>query len=343
MQRNSYRITGVISLLIFTILLSSCEKALMDRQTENNPVSNFESLWNTADQKYSFFEYKGIDWNEVYDRYRPMISEQMADEELFDVLAAMLNELKDGHVNLVSPFNISRYAFNWYAPQNFDFRLLKDHYIGWDYKITGPLINTRIEYQGKEFGYIYYGSFSDYVESADIDYVLGSFYNTDGLIFDIRNNGGGNVNNIYQLASRFTDREIMVYKAAIKNGPGHEDFTEYEEVWLEPKGSHPYLKPVILLTNRSCFSAASFFTLAMRELSQVTVIGDTTGGGLGAPAGFELPNGWGYRFSTSRTITPSGQNFENGIPPDHTVWMQPEHIAEGKDDILEAALLNLAK
>jgi C-terminal processing protease CtpA/Prc len=76
----------------------------------------------------------------------------------------------------------------------------------------------------------------------------------------------------------------------------------------------------------------------MKAFPHVVQVGDTTGGGLGSPAGFELPNGWGYRFSVSRTFSPNGDNWENGVPPDITVWMDPVHEAQGIDDIMEKAV-----
>jgi C-terminal processing protease CtpA/Prc len=329
---------NLLVLFFFLVMTTSCEKILMEDEPANDQLTNFEYLWKTADEKYSFFDYKGIDWNEIYNTYRPQVSNDMSEYELFDVLAGMLNELKDGHVNLTSPFDISRYSFKYNAPENFNFRLIKDHYIGWDYRITGALINTIFERDNNSIGYIYYGSFTQAVESADIDFVIAGLWHTDGIILDIRNNGGGNVTNIYQIGSRFADTERVIYTSAMKVGSGHNDFGEPAEITMEPAGAYQYTKPVILLTNRGCFSATSFFAVAMKAFPHVTQVGDTTGGGLGSPAGFELPNGWGYRFSVSRTLTPDGQNWENGVPPDVTVWMDPQHELDGIDDMMEKAI-----
>jgi hypothetical protein len=310
----------------------------MEKEPVDDPVTNFEYLWNTANEKYSFFEYKGIDWNRVYDEYRPLINDNMNDIELFEVLKNMMNELQDGHVNLTAPFDVSRYHFKYDSPENFDFRLLKDNYIGWDYRITGSLINTSFERDEHQIGYIYYGSFSNVIQSADIDFVIASLYHTQGIILDLRSNGGGNVNNIYRLGSRFADKERFIYSSQIKNGPGYDDFGELSNINMEVGGSYQYTKPVILLTNRGCYSATSFFTLAMKAFPHVIQVGDTTGGGLGSPAGFELPNGWYYRFSVSRTYSPDGANYENGIPPDVPVWNNPQNEATGVDDIMETAI-----
>ena len=327
-----------IYFLIIPFLFLSCEKAMIEKDPAITPIENFEHLWNTVDEKYSFFEYKNINWNEIYNIYRPQISDNMYDEELFSVLANMITELRDGHTNLVSPFNISRYTFDYSSPENFNLRLLKDNYIGWDYNITGPLINEFIMRDEKLIGYIYYSSFSSNVSTWHIDYVLSRFRNTDGIILDMRSNGGGSVSNIQTLGSRFTDSKRLVYTSALKNGPGHNDFEEPAEVYMNPGGRTQYTKPVMLLTNRGCFSATSFFSTAMKAFPHVVQVGDTTGGGLGAPSGFELPNGWSYRFSVSETLTPAGENFEDGVPPDITVWMDPEHEAVGIDDIMERAI-----
>ena len=328
----------IIPYTILIILFAGCEKMMMDKEPGDDPINNFENLWHTANEKYSFFEYKGIDWDAIYTEYRPQVNSGMTNYELFTVLKEMLNELRDGHVNLTAPFDVSRFTFAYPAPENFNLRLLKDNYIGWDYRITGPLINTSFKWGGKSIGYIYYGSFSRFVQGADIDFAVQSLYHTDGIILDMRSNGGGSVDNIYTIGARFADQERHVYTSYLKNGPGRDDFGDAADVTMKPRGLFQYTKKVILLTNRGCFSATSFFALAMKAFPHVIQVGDTTGGGLGAPAGFELPNGWGYRFSVSRTFSPSGENWEDGVPPDVVVWMDPENEAKGIVDIMEKAI-----
>ena len=335
------------SVLFISVLfiITACEKVLIEKDTAISPAENFESLWKTADEKYSFFEYKHIDWTEIYNIYSQQITNDMTDEQLFYELGNMLNELHDGHVNLVSPFNISRYNFDYSNPENFNFRLLKENYIGWDYNITGPLINTFIERDGSLIGYIYYGSFSSMVSTWHIDYVISRFRNTKGLILDMRSNRGGAVTNIHTIGSRLADKKRLIYSSALKNGPGHNDFGKPVDVFMEPDpdSNIQYSNKVILLTNRGCFSATSFFSTAMKAFPNVIQIGDTTGGGMGAPTGFELPNGWSYRFSCSRTLSADGHNWENGVPPDIVVWMNPQNELLGIDDIMERAILEIVE
>ena len=91
--------------------LASCD---VEYDYADNPAGNFEALWQILDDRYCFFEYKEIDWDEVYTQYKSRIKSHMSDQQLFDVLAEMLAELKDGHVNLYSSFNTARY-WKWFV------------------------------------------------------------------------------------------------------------------------------------------------------------------------------------------------------------------------------------
>ena len=97
MKRNSYIF---ISLLLSVVLFTSC---ITEDEYDNSPEGNFEALWQTIDRQYCFLDYKkqeyGLDWNEIYSQYKQRISKGMNNEQLFEVLADMLNELRDGHVN----------------------------------------------------------------------------------------------------------------------------------------------------------------------------------------------------------------------------------------------------
>src|SRR6266542_5851881 len=95
--------------IVICICLCSCGKTFLGSDPANTPRENFESLWKTLDEKYSFFAYKNVDWNKVYNKYSPRIDNSMSDAKLFNVFFEMLSELKDSHVNLVAPFNITRY------------------------------------------------------------------------------------------------------------------------------------------------------------------------------------------------------------------------------------------
>lgn len=329
---RKYRI--LFFLMSMTFLLS-CEELIIKKTPENTPQGNFESLWNTVNDKYSFFEYKNIDWDSVYLAYRPRITPNMSNTELFDVLSAMLMELRDGHVNLISSFRTSQYR-DWYlnSPQNFDYVLIERNYLKYDFRKTGVMLNKEID----GIGYIYIPTFGQPVTDTQIDFIIAQFYHLPGIIIDIRDNGGGNTEYVKKIISRFADKSRVVEHVVYKTGTSANDFSDIRKVVISPDGKRQFTKPTVLLTNRSSYSASNTFALHMKQFPHVTQIGDSTGGGGGTPIFCELPNGWRYRFSATISLSPDGFNIEHGVPADIFIDMKQEDKEDSKDTILEFAI-----
>lgn len=191
--------------LLVLLLIGGCKKVFIDEDMANNPRENFDYLWNDIKNRYSFLEYKGLNWDEVYDSLSPKIKDGMSSIELFNVLATMMNTLRDGHVNLTSWFNVSNYFPIFLgSPQNYDSRLVLEHYllrVPSRYYVTGGLQHTVIDTLGVRVGYIRYSSFLNTVHDYDISFVIDRFLadSCDGVIIDVRNNGGGDVGNVFPL------------------------------------------------------------------------------------------------------------------------------------------------
>lgn len=326
-----------ILLYLLPLLLlthTACERLLIEKDPTNDPVKNFDLLWRTVDEKYSFFTYKKIDWDSVYRVYRPKVHERMPEKELFAVMADMLYVLRDGHVNLVSPFNISR-NWQWYLdyPQNFNPVILERNYLAADFEISGPFINKKIG----NVGYIRYSSFTNDFTDEQMYYLVDKFKDCKGIIIDIRNNGGGRIDLISRLTSFFVQEEQLTGYVRYKIGPEHNDFTPYYAQMIEP-ADQVFKQPVIVLTNRSVYSAANAFASQMASLPQVILLGDRTGGGGGAPYSGELMNGWSFRFSTTQMVDEKKNQIEEGVLPDIWQDLLPADEAAGIDSILERAL-----
>lgn len=329
----------------------------MKEDPEPDNAAIFDHLWQTVDEKYSFFIDKGIDWDSARNVFRPKALNARNRIELFNVLADMLFILEDGHVNISAGIDVSR-NWDWFLqyPTNFNFDVIERNYLvsSEDYQISGPIHNTIID----SVGYMYYESFSDNVSTSLMDYILLKFLADQtnqsennfqissldgpvaGLIIDVRNNGGGSINNAFTIANRFADERIKIAEWFYKNGPGHDDFTQAEEKYLEFEGDENYKvnKPIVVLINRSSYSSANFFASMMSFLPNVTLIGDQTGGGGGLPINNELPNGWRYRFSSTKTLDANGYNIEFGVKPDIEVALDSSALAEGRDTMIEAAI-----
>jgi len=328
---------SALSLLAITILSASCHPI---EEYADDPQGNFEALWTIIDEHYCFLDEKGIDWDAVHDTYACRIGPEMTREELFIVCADMLDELKDGHVNLSAPFNTSYYR-KWWSdyPQNFSERLIEESYFNFNYRQTGGM---KFGILSENIGYIYYSSFSNPVGEGNLDNVLYFLKNTQGLIIDVRDNGGGNLTNVETLVSRFITRPTVVGYISHKTGPVHNDFSEPFEIEYKPaaEGRIRWGKPVIVLANRSTFSAANNFVSVMKLLPGVRVVGATTGGGSGMPYSSELPCGWSVRFSACSMLDAERRSTEYGVEPTEgcAVDMNPLEALSGKDTILEFAI-----
>lgn len=309
----------------------------------NTPESNFESLWKIIDEQYCFLDYKnqeyGLDWNEVHSRYAQRITPSMTSAELFEVLSDMVNELRDGHVNLSSALATSQYRawFDSY-PRNFS-DSIQSIYLKKDYVNSSGLTYQILE---NNIGYIYCSSFSNGIGDGNLDQTLYELRLCDGLIVDVRNNGGGNLTTAQKLAARFTNEKTLVGYMCHKTGPGHNDFSTPKEVYIEPSDGIRWQKKVAVLTNRRSYSATNDFVNSMKQFPNVTIIGDKTGGGSGLPFSSEIPNGWSIRFSASPMFDPQMNQLEFGIDPDVKVDMTTEDIQREKDTIIETAC-NLLK
>ena len=112
---------NIIYVLLLITAITACEDPFFDDDPVNDPITNFDIMWNTMNEKYVYFEYKGIDWDSIRTVYRPQVNPQITDQALFDLMENMLNTLRDGHVNLRSEFDISFYdGFYKNYPENFD-------------------------------------------------------------------------------------------------------------------------------------------------------------------------------------------------------------------------------
>lgn len=337
------KILPVFAILISVALFHSCVDE--DHIAPQDPIGNFESLWKTIDEHYCYFEEKGIDWDEVYQKYRPLVKDDTNYIKLYSICAAMLDELKDGHVNLVSSFNTSYYR-NWWSeyPQDFRLRTIQENYLDFNYLQTSGISYKMLP---DTIGYMYYPSFSCDIGNLNLDYILAILSQSKGLIIDVRDNGGGNLTNIKTLVSRLIDHKVSGGTIRHKTGPGHKDFSDPFEIFYEPCDTSrriAYLdRPVAVLTNRSCFSAANDFVSVMKSLPNVSIIGAKTGGGGGLPFNSEMPIGWSVRFSASPMTSPDGGITEFGIDPSPgcEVHSPDSLLIQGIDPILDFAISHI--
>ena len=223
-------------------------------------------------------------------------------------------------------------------PENLD-RELRDKYLGTDYSIASGMKYRILD---DNIGYVVYESFSDGIGEGNLDEVLYYLRLCDGLILDIRGNSGGLLTNVERLAARFTNERTLVGYISHKTGKGHNDFSKPRAEYVSPAMDRVrWQKPVVVLVNRSCFSAANTFVRDMKQMPQAVIMGDSTGGGSGMPFSSELPIGWSVRFSACPSYDVNMQQIEAGIAPDIQCALDSTLALQGKDSMIEAARARL--
>lgn len=289
----------------------------------------FDEVWNTFDQKYSYFTHKGIDWSDVRSRYRCDFAQDLSPADFAARLNDMLQELHDWHVNVFPPEG-DALGYNGQVVTNFPPTLLTSYTQEGAYTKLGNDVIFHATV-GNNIAHIVVDTLDtsafNSVSDDDIENLFTTYASADGMIIDIRNNNGGNENNAIKIASRFINQPVVYGYVATRNGPGHDDFDPLVTKTLQPSSATHFNGPVVCLIGQRCLSSAEWFTLMMRAAG-ATLIGDRTRGGSGNPETFTLSNGVGYRLSRWVAYTPDMEIFEDhGISPDSAL-----HPGQGPDN-----------
>jgi hypothetical protein len=338
------RVAAWVGLAAAGMSAAACADALLPPDPAADPVAVARAAWEEVDQYYPWFALKGVDWDAVGGEYLPRVTSATTDADLFATLTGMLSRLRDGHLSLDSPGH--RYAWDgWYAdyPVNYAPFAAAQYFQAPVGAARGGVVSwARLR---ERVGYIRIPSFDTEGVGDGVDAALSALAAVgpiDGIVIDVRSNGGGSDTQSEAAAGRFLDEAAVYRRIRYKAGPGHEDFGPELTTTVSPQGAQRFTGPVVVLQNRGVFSAAEDFVLAMRTRADVTFIGDTTGGGSGNPLARELPNGWILAVPRWRQFTPDGRVYEGiGLAPD--LFASTQDPASGEDRILERAIQFLVR
>ena len=272
-------------------------------------------------------------------------------------MGTITKRLRDGHSHLYEDIGAGFDTTKLYAgfdilegfPPAFDIGILFENYIG-------QTVNSEINYmwnadssdiiaiygslpQDRDISYIWIPSWSIDMSDEQIDGIFSSFASSKGLIVDQRQNGGGDPALSTKFGSYFMDSPTYTGFERFKTGPGKLDFADSHSTVQPAESDFRYLKPVVVLTDRGCYSATTTFAYTVNPLPQVTFIGQRTGGGSGSVAEGFLANGWAWALSTSEFIDHEGRHLDDGFDPDIPVLL--DTADRSKDELVERAIMEL--
>lgn len=333
--------TPLLYLAVSLLFLNACQQALEESVVpQSEQLALFDEFTQVFGEKYAMFESKGVNWEALAQEQRSKITMSTTEEELFDLMGEMVLQLRDGHTVLMDPKrNLARYYdYTKGYPQNFSIDILNSQYVNASFQQV-PEAQVTIGILDDNIGYLQIPTFEQVISEEMINWMLRELRDTRGLIVDVRQNSGGDPDGAARLAAHFTDQRVYIGKERFKTSPPPDGFTE-NPLFLYPSPTgERYLQPIVVLTNRRCFSATTTLIYYLNPLDHVTFIGGRTGGGSSGVADGTLSNGWYFSLSISEFVDWQGRYLDDGFDPDIEVQLNlndPE-----KDELLERAMVEL--
>ena len=159
--------------------------------------------------------------------------------------------------------------------------------------------------------------------------------NITSLIIDLRNNGGGLVEQALQIAGYIADKDSVLLYEVDKN--------ENEEI--EKSEDDPIINiPIIILVNENTASSSEILAGALKDLGKAKIVGTTTYGKGVIQEVLTLPDGSGLKITTKKYLTPNKTEInEIGITPDEEVELPDTvenilDVSEEEDTQLQKAI-----
>ena len=191
-----------------------------------------------------------------------------------------------------------------------------------------------------DIGYIEFSSFDENTaEDFKEKYEELQKQNIKSLIIDLRNNGGGIVQEALKIADYIADKDsILLYEVDKNNN---------EEI--QKSENEPIIKvPIVILVNENTASSSEILAGALKDLGKAKIVGTKTFGKGIIQTVLTLTDGSGLKITTTKYLTPNKAELnEVGIEPDEKVELPDtvENIllVEEKDDTQLQKAIELLK
>jgi carboxyl-terminal processing protease len=189
------------------------------------------------------------------------------------------------------------------------------------------------------YGYIRLSNFTG-TTTAELERALTKLESADeplkGLILDLRNNGGGLLNQSIQVSDLFLD-DGTILSIKGRNDKNTKDFSA-------SPSSVQRSYPMVVLINGGSASASEIVAGALQDQKRALILGTTSFGKGSVQTVETLRDGSGLKLTIARYFTPNGRSIQaKGIEPDiflkHRI-IDPEEIKENEELLKEKDLLN---
>jgi len=173
----------------------------------------------------------------------------------------------------------------------------------------------KVEILPRNIGYLKFNAFADpSICGPTVVAAMNFLAHVDAIIFDLRQNGGGDPKMVAMVSSYLFDKPTHLNDLYNRK----EDFAQ--QYWTLPyvPGTTLAQKPVYVLTSKRTFSGAEEFTYNLKSLKRATIVGETTGGGAHPVSGHRIDDHFMIGVPFARAVNPiTKTNWEGtGVEPD---------------------------
>lgn len=163
-----------------------------------------------------------------------------------------------------------------------------------------------------QIGYIAFSSFDeDTAKDFKNKYEELQKQGIQSLIIDLRNNGGGIVDEALEIADYIADKESILLYEVDKNNKEEVKKAEYDPI---------IHMPIVILTNENTASSSEILAGALKDLGKAKICGTKTYGKGVIQQVLTLPDGSGLKITSEKYLTPNKTEINKiGIEPDEKV------------------------
>lgn len=191
---------------------------------------------------------------------------------------------------------------------------------GWTKPIEVTVVRAEIPRPGVEYytmlkpalGYVHVTTFNETTD-ADLEAALKAldYPKLNGLILDLRENGGGLLSQAVGMGDMFLDKGELIVSHHGRSSPPHP--------YYATDGNHGVDVPLIVLVNKDTASASEIVSGAIQDHDRGLIVGETTFGKGLVQTQFPLSNDTAMLLTTARYYTPSGRLIQRDYT-NATLW-----------------------
>lgn len=336
------------TVIIICVLTNSCKKENMASDFTENPDSFhkiFIQFWEKMNNQYVYWDRENTDWNDVYDKYKPIFdnltNNDVDKRKSIYYFKEMTSDLIDGHFlitfndklladSIINPSMARKIkSTNFHDKYNYDeivnsyldpgFLSNKGNIIqnGTLLKATAGRINNNLLYFHCNFFSLKQSYSSN--DGNKLNEVLEYFFSSikkdsnsiKGIILDLRNNSGGDIADLNFIAGKLIDQDIVFGYTRSKTGLGKLNYLPWLEAMIKHDSDYHVTVPIVILGDNFSASLSETLIIALKTKKNCLFVGEQTYGATGPLSDPTIFNSGSFNVGSFLSVKTSSVEFKS--------------------------------